>query len=66
VILCSDGLLERRDSAGGAFGEAGVRRAVADARGSAAATARAIQHAAVGAADGPLEDDAVVVVLAVE
>jgi hypothetical protein len=44
-----------------------VRRAVADASGnSAAATARSIQHAAVDSANGPLEDDAVVVVLAVE
>jgi AcrR family transcriptional regulator len=66
VILCSDGLLGRRDAGGSAFGEAGVRRAVADARRSAAATARSIQHAALGAADVPLEDDAVVVVLAVE
>jgi serine phosphatase RsbU (regulator of sigma subunit) len=65
VILCSDGVLERRDRGGGAFGEAGVGRAIAAARGgSAAATARAILHAAVGAADGPLEDDAVVVVFA--
>jgi serine phosphatase RsbU (regulator of sigma subunit)/AraC-like DNA-binding protein len=65
VILCSDGLLGRRDRDGAAFGEAGVRRAIATARGtSAAATARAILHATVGAADRPLEDDAVVVVFA--
>src|SRR3954470_1048837 len=65
VILCSDGLLGRRDHDGAAFGEAGVRRAIATARGaSAAATARAILHAAVGAAGRPLEDDAVVVVFA--
>jgi serine phosphatase RsbU (regulator of sigma subunit) len=67
VILTSDGLLARRSDSGDAFGEAGVRRAVADASGnSAAATARSIQHAAVDSANGPLEDDAVVVVLAVE
>lgn len=67
VILCSDGVLGRGDGRGGAFGEAGVRRAIAAARGtSAAATARSIQHAAAGAADGPIEDDTVVVVLAVE
>ena len=67
LIICSDGLLERRDSNGAAFGEAGVRRAIAVARGtSAAATARSIQHAAVAASDEPLEDDAVVVVLAVD
>jgi serine phosphatase RsbU (regulator of sigma subunit) len=67
VILCSDGVLERRHPSGARFGEAGVRNATADARGtSAAATARSIQHAAVRAADRPLEDDAVVVVLAID
>ena len=48
------------------FGPAGVRAVVAGARGgSAAAAARAVQHAAIGASERPLEDDAVVVVLAV-
>jgi serine phosphatase RsbU (regulator of sigma subunit) len=66
VVLCSDGLLGRRTRAGEPFGLAGVRDAVPAARGaSAAALARAVQHAAMGAADGPLEDDAVIVVLAV-
>jgi serine phosphatase RsbU (regulator of sigma subunit) len=65
VILCSDGVFERRDREGGTFGRVGVIGAVAGVRGaSAAATARAILRAAVGAADGPLEDDAVVVVFA--
>jgi serine phosphatase RsbU (regulator of sigma subunit) len=67
IVLCSDGVFERRDASGRAFGDAGVRRAIASARGqSAAATAREIQHAAAGAAEGPVEDDTVVVVLAVD
>ena len=65
VVLCSDGLLGRRARDGEPFGIEGVREAVSGAPGrSAAALARAIQHAAVGASDGPLEDDAVIVVLA--
>ncbi|MEA2280225.1 MAG: hypothetical protein QOK21_832 [Solirubrobacteraceae bacterium] len=66
IVLCSDGLLERRATNGDAFGVAGVARAVATATsGTAAATARAIQHAAAGASQQPLEDDVVIVVLAV-
>jgi serine phosphatase RsbU (regulator of sigma subunit) len=66
VVLCSDGLLERRGEGGEAFGVAGVERAVAAApAGSAAAIARSIQHAAVAASSRPIEDDVVVVVLAV-
>ncbi len=65
VVLCSDGLLERRTAGGARFGEAGVRDAVVAASGrSAAATARSIQHAAAGAAAVPPDDDLVVVVLA--
>ena len=48
-------------------GVAGTDAAVAGARGApAVATARSIQHAAVGYSPAPLEDDAAVVVLAVE
>lgn len=66
VVLCSDGVFGRRTEEGGRFGLAGVRDAIAAARGiSAAATARSIQHAVVRAASGPLEDDTAVVVLAV-
>jgi serine phosphatase RsbU (regulator of sigma subunit) len=67
VVLCSDGLLERRDRDGTPFGVAGVARAVAaaDAR-SAAGIARSIEHAAVRASPGPPEDDVVVLVLAVD
>jgi serine phosphatase RsbU (regulator of sigma subunit)/AraC-like DNA-binding protein len=65
VILCSDGLLERRGDDGEPFGVAGVQRAVAAApSASAAATARQVQHAAVAVANRPLEDDVVVVALA--
>ena len=66
VILHSDGVFDRRRSDGRAFGLAGIQAAVASARGaSAAAIARSIQHAVVGASPQPLEDDAAVVVLAV-
>ena len=66
IVLCSDGLLERRVDGADAFAVAGVVRALAAASApTAAATARAIQHAAVAASDRPLEDDVVVVVLAV-
>ena len=66
VILHSDGVFDRRRADGRTFGIAGIQAAVASARGtSAAAIARAIQHAVVGASREPLEDDAAVVVLAV-
>lgn len=67
IVLCSDGLLDRRTSAGERFGSAGVAAGVAAARGrSAAAIARSVQHGAMRAAETPLEDDAVIVVLAVD
>jgi serine phosphatase RsbU (regulator of sigma subunit) len=66
VVLCSDGLLERRIAGGRAFSIDGVERAIAASQGSAAATARAVQHAAVAASAEPLEDDVVIVVLAVD
>ncbi|MDQ4049919.1 MAG: SpoIIE family protein phosphatase [Actinomycetota bacterium] len=67
VILHSDGTVGRRSLSGERFGLAGIEQAVAAASGaSAAATARSIQHAVVGFSPGPLDDDAAVVVLAVE
>jgi serine phosphatase RsbU (regulator of sigma subunit) len=66
LILCSDGLLERRGDDGRPFGTEGVARAVHDAsEASAAATARSVQQAAVAASAQPLGDDLVVVALAV-
>ena len=66
VIVCSDGLLERRADDGVRFGLAGIRAAVrGEGSTSAAGTARAVQTAVVGASARPLEDDVAVVVLAV-
>jgi len=67
VILHSDGTVGRRSPSGESFGVAGIADAVAGARGaSAAATARAIQHGVVGSSPGALEDDAAILVLAIE
>lgn len=66
VILYSDGVRDRRLSHGGRFGRRGIGRAVATASGSsAAAAARSIQQAVLGASSLPLEDDAAVLVLGV-
>jgi serine phosphatase RsbU (regulator of sigma subunit) len=63
----TDGIVDRHTQDGGTFGVDGLRRAVerADAV-TAAATAMAIQHAVTECWSEPLEDDATVVVLAVE
>jgi len=67
VVMCSDGVLDRRTARGRPFELAGIQEAVTAARGtSAAATARSIQHAVVGASPRPLADDATVLVLAVD
>ena len=67
VILHSDGVANRRRETGGRFGRAGVDAAVGASTGpSAAAAARSIQHAVLGASSAPLDDDAAVLVLAVE
>jgi AcrR family transcriptional regulator len=64
LILHSDGITARR-TAEGLFGLDGVERAVRDAPSrSATATARAIQEAVMRSSEDPLQDDAVVVVLA--
>ncbi len=64
LILHSDGITARR-TADGLFGLDGIERAVAEAGSrSASAIARAIQEAVMAAAEDPLQDDAVAVVLA--
>ncbi len=64
LILHSDGITARR-TPDGLFGLDGIERAVREAQGrTPAALARAIQEAVVSAAEDPLQDDAVVVVLA--
>ena len=64
LILHSDGITARR-TADGLFGLDGIEKAVQAARNrSAPATAKAIQEAVMSAADDPLQDDAVAVVLA--
>ena len=65
VVLVSDGVLERTAPGGEPFGEDGLRR-VLQAMGepSAVAAASAILQAVATSYDGPLRDDASVVVLA--
>jgi serine phosphatase RsbU (regulator of sigma subunit) len=64
LVLYTDGISRRR-TADGAFDSAGIAGAVRRAdRRSAAAAARAILEAVVGASEDPLPDDAAVVVLA--
>ena len=65
--LITDGVTERFVKGGGRFGVDGLQRAVRAAGAStAAATAMAIQDAVMGAATDPLQDDATLVVLAVD
>jgi serine phosphatase RsbU (regulator of sigma subunit) len=67
LILLTDGITERTVEGGGKFGVEGVRKALAQAAGTtAAATTMAIQKAVTESWREPLEDDATVVVLAVE
>jgi serine phosphatase RsbU (regulator of sigma subunit) len=67
LVMITDGVTERAVEGGGQFGIEGVRRAIqaADAP-TAAATAMAIHRAVAASARDPLEDDATVVVLAVD
>jgi serine phosphatase RsbU (regulator of sigma subunit) len=65
LLLLSDGVLDRRTTAGGAFGLDGVRTAIAGAADAAAAsTVRALEDAITVASADPLEDDATIVVFA--
>jgi serine phosphatase RsbU (regulator of sigma subunit) len=67
LLLVTDGITERRIEGGGTFGVEGLRRAVAAAEApTAAATAMAIQQAVTSSWTEPLQDDATVVVLAVD
>ena len=67
LVLITDGITEREVEGGGTFGVDGLRRAVRDApAATAAATAMAIQQAVTSCWAEPLEDDATLVVLAVD
>jgi serine phosphatase RsbU (regulator of sigma subunit) len=67
VVLVTDGIIGRAVEGGGTFGVDGLRRAVRDApAATAAATAMAIQQAVTSCWTEPLEDDATLVVLAVD
>jgi serine phosphatase RsbU (regulator of sigma subunit) len=67
LVLVTDGITDRFVEGGGHFGVDGVRRAVqaADAP-TAAATALAIHRAVTTCASAPLQDDATLIVLAVD
>ena len=67
LVLVTDGITERFVKGGGRFGVDGVRRAVraADAP-TAAATAMAIHRAVTEYSTDPLQDDATLIVLAVD
>ncbi len=65
LVLITDGITRRAVKGGGTFGVDGLRRAVRAAP-AAAATAMAIQHAVTSCWTEPLEDDATLVVLAVD
>ena len=67
LVLVTDGITEREVEGGGTFGVDGLRRAVRTPPApTAAATAMAIQHAVTSCWTEPLEDDATLVVLAVD
>ncbi|MGI8624764.1 MAG: PP2C family protein-serine/threonine phosphatase [Solirubrobacteraceae bacterium] len=67
LILVTNGIVERRVEGGGTFGVDGLRRAVAGTpTPTAAATAMAIQRAVTDSWTEPLQDDATLVVLAVD
>jgi serine phosphatase RsbU (regulator of sigma subunit) len=67
LVLVTDGITERTVEGGGHFGVDGLRRAVQAAEApTAAATAMAVQQAVTTCWTEPLEDDATLVVLAVD
>jgi serine phosphatase RsbU (regulator of sigma subunit) len=67
LILVTDGIIERKMQGGGTFGSDGIRQALERAESTtAAASAMAIQQAVTDCWREPLEDDATVVVMAVE
>jgi len=67
LILVTNGIIRRRTTDGGLFGVDGLRRALERTENpTAAATAMAIQQAVTDCWREPLDDDATVVVMAVE
>jgi serine phosphatase RsbU (regulator of sigma subunit)/DNA-binding phage protein len=67
LILVTDGVIGRRVEGGGTFGTDGLARAVRDAEDpTAASTAISIQRAVTSCWQEPLDDDATVVVMAVD
>lgn len=67
LILLTDGIISRRMEGGGTFGVDGLRDALGRAENpTAASTALAIQQAVTDSWREPLEDDATVVVMAVD
>jgi serine phosphatase RsbU (regulator of sigma subunit) len=67
LVLLTDGVTERFVKGGGRFGIDGAQRAIRSAGATtAAATALAIQQAVMRCATDPLQDDATLVVLAVD
>jgi serine phosphatase RsbU (regulator of sigma subunit) len=67
LVLYTDGITKRLVKGGEQFGGDGMRRAVQSASApTAAATAMSIQHAVTNSATDPLEDDATLIVLAVD
>jgi serine phosphatase RsbU (regulator of sigma subunit) len=67
LILVTNGIIKRRIEGGGSFGVDGIRRALERAESpTAAATALAIQQTVTDCWREPLEDDATVLVMAVE
>jgi serine phosphatase RsbU (regulator of sigma subunit) len=67
LILVTDGAIGRRVEGGGTFGTEGLARAVRDAEDrTAASTAISIQRAVTSCWPEPLDDDATIVVMAVD
>lgn len=67
LILLTDGVISRRTQRGGTFGVEGITRALERAENpTAASTAMAIQQAVTDCWREPLEDDATVVVMAID
>ena len=67
LVLITDGITERTIAGGGRFGIEGLRRAIRDAYApTAAATAMAVQHAVSSCWTEPLQDDATLIVLAID
>jgi serine phosphatase RsbU (regulator of sigma subunit) len=67
LLLVTDGIIDRKMEGGGTFGVEGIRSALERAENpTAASTAMAIQQAVTECWSEPLEDDATVVVMAVD